>query len=76
MRHECSVCGKEIELFAEFWLREPDQFNDEGVAIKQSKPMPFCGLGCIFGHVGRKLRERKGLPEGKAREGGLASRAG
>ena len=68
MRHRCPVCGKGIKTFAEFWFREPDHFDSEGVAIKQSKPVPFCGFGCVFGYVGRRLRDRKALANGKAGE--------
>jgi hypothetical protein len=71
MRRKCEVCGKEIEPFAEYWVREPDRFNDKGVAIERGRPMPFCSLGCIFGWAGgeirRQKREGKGIINDKCR---------
>jgi hypothetical protein len=59
MKHRCEVCGKEIKLFAEFWIREPDQYDSKGVSIKQGRAMPFCSHGCIFGWSGKELRRKK-----------------
>jgi hypothetical protein len=59
MRRRCEVCGREIKPFAEFWLREPDQYNSNGVLIKQGRAMAFCGFGCIFGWSGKQLRRQK-----------------
>ncbi|MCL0036660.1 hypothetical protein M1N47_04575 [Dehalococcoidia bacterium] len=59
MRRRCEVCGREIKPFAEFWLREPDQYDDKGAAIKQGRAMPFCSTGCIFGWSGKELRRQE-----------------
>ena len=59
--HKCHVCDREIELFAEYWLREPDGFNSKGVVVNRGKALPFCGLGCIFGWAGSELRKQKRL---------------
>ena len=59
MSRKCQVCGKEIEPFAEYWIREPDKFDDKGVMIKRGRAMPFCSLGCIFGWAGGEIRRQK-----------------
>ncbi|MBT9160188.1 MAG: hypothetical protein AAGB97_08380 [Dehalococcoidia bacterium] len=64
MRRKCEVCGKEIEPFAEFWIREADQFDDQGIAINRGRSMPFCGFACIFGWSGAKLRSQKKASRG------------
>ena len=56
---KCRICGKEIEPFAQFWLREPDRYNTEGFAVERGRAMPFCSLGCVFGWSGKMLREQK-----------------
>jgi len=58
---KCHVCKKVVEPFAEYWLREPDKFDSKGVAVSRGKALPFCGLGCIFGWAGGKLRKQKRL---------------
>ena len=58
---KCHVCDKAIEPFAEYWLREPDGFGSNGVVVNRGKALPFCGLGCIFGWAGGKLRKQKRL---------------
>ena len=59
MKHRCEVCGKEIDLFAEFWLREPHRFDAGGDVVTQSRPVCFCGFGCLFGYIGARLRRQK-----------------
>ena len=59
MGWKCHVCNKVIEPFAEYWLREPNEFDDKGVMIGQGRAMSFCCLGCLFGWAGGKLRKAK-----------------
>ena len=59
--HKCHVCGREIEPFAEYWLREPARFDSEGVVVNKGKALPFCNLGCVFVWAGSELRKRKRL---------------
>ena len=58
MRYNCEQCRKAIELFEEFWLREPAQFDTEGVEVVRGKSYPFCSLGCVFTWSGRKSQKR------------------
>ncbi len=48
MSVRCANCNNTIEVFSEFWLREPDKFNAKGVAIGRGKSLPFCRFECIF----------------------------
>ena len=65
---KCHTCGKEIEPSAQFWLREPDEYDDKGFVTKRSKPIPFCGLACIFGWSGKMLRKQKGVGKENKKE--------
>jgi len=56
---KCHVCGKVIDPFAEYWLREPDRFDSRGVVVSRGKALAFCSLGCIFGWAGSELRKQK-----------------
>ena len=68
LMRKCQICGKEIELFAEYWLREPDGFDSNGVLVNKGKALPFCGLRCVFAWAGNELRKQK---EQRDREGGV-----
>ena len=60
MSFRCANCNKAIEVFSEFWLREPDKFDENGVAISRGKSLPFCRYECIFGYcAGRMHRGKK-----------------
>ena len=60
MPFRCANCNKEIEVFSEFWLREPDKFDGNGVVIERGKSLPLCRLECIFGYcAGRMHRGKK-----------------
>ena len=63
--HKCHVCDREIELFSEHWLREPDRFDSRGVVVSRGKALAFCSLGCIFGWAGSELRKQKRLLDRK-----------
>ena len=56
---KCHVCNKVVKPFAEYWLREPDKFNGEGVAVDRGRALPFCCLGHIFVWAGSELRKQK-----------------
>ena len=65
---KCHVCDREIELFTEYWLREPDKFDSGGVVVNRGKALPFCDLRCFFAWAGGELRKQK---EQRDREGGV-----
>ena len=59
MVFRCANCNKTIEAFSEFWLREPDKFDDNGVAIERGKSLPFCRYECVFGYCAGSMRRGK-----------------
>ena len=76
MSFRCANCNKVIEVFSEFWLREPDTFDANGVAISRGKALPFCRLECIFGYCARRMNKGKKKQKVEAEKGcGDASRS-
>ena len=63
MSFQCAKCHKNIPVFSEFWLREPDAFNKDVVVIPRGKSLPFCGIGCVFNYCGNRAKREKS--EGK-----------
>ncbi len=59
MSVRCANCNNTIEVFSEFWLREPDKFDANGVVNGRGKSLPFCRLECIFGYCARRMRKGK-----------------
>lgn len=57
--NQCKNCHKNIPAFTEFWLREPDKFDDNGVAIVRGKSLPFCRFECIFGYCASRMHGGK-----------------
>lgn len=60
----CANCNTEIPVYSEYFLREPDKFDDNGVAIVRGKALPFCRLECIFGYCARGMHRGKKKAEG------------
>jgi len=59
MSFQCTNCNKPIPVLSEWWVREPDKFDKNGIGIARGKSLPFCRLGCIFSYCGHQRKKEK-----------------